>query len=283
MTKKNVLITGGKGNLAGPVAARLAGRAHLMLTDLAPPGADDGDHYRQADLADFKQVVSLMEGVEVVVHLAVSASRHFSGRPAPAPLELDPYHESMVRVNPLITYHVFEAARRAGVRRVVYASSLTIYYGDKSRDHYLETDCPDPQNLYACTKLFGENLAAVYGRDYGIEALSLRIGQPFPAHPGLDLKWRHDRRARSSYVTLEDVARSVEAAVFTAETTGVYNVVSDSDNPRFDLSASRRMGYVPSGRFAAEGLFHRENESGEWTLVSPTSQPSQESSSGQRA
>jgi len=107
----------------------------------------------------------------------------------------------------LIADHVFEAARRGGVRRSVYASSLTIYYGDKPRP---------------------------------------------------------------SFVTREDIGRAVAAEVKSAETSGIFNVVSDSDNLRFELESARRMGYVPSGRFREQGLFRRTSEEAPWVMESPT-------------
>jgi len=269
--QRKIMVTGGKGTLAVAIAPQLNDIGELLLTDLAPPeGNGESEGYRQADLMNFPRVVDVMRGMDTVVHLAVVAAKFYRERPPLGPADLDPYHEKMLQVNPVIAYHVFEAARRAGVRRVVYASSLTIYYGDKTRPHYQESDPPDPQNLYACTKLFGENLARMYHRDFGLETLSLRIGQPYPSHSAQDPLWRTSRRARSSYVTLEDIGRAVAAAVTSPETSGIFNVVSDSDNPRFDLTASRRMGYVPSGRFTQEGLWHRSHEHEDWVMVSPT-------------
>jgi len=265
-----ILVTGGKGGLAVPISRELAGCGEVILADVSPAGGDERAAYHQADLTDFPRVLELMQGIDTVVHLAVVAAKNYPEGSLLGPSELDPYHEKILRVNPRIAYHVFEAARRAGVRRIVYASSLTIYYGDKTRPSYHESDLPDPQNLYACTKLFGENLARIYHRDFGLETLSLRIGQPFPGHPLHDDVWRDNRRARSSYVTLEDIGRAVAAAVKSAETSGIFNVVSDSDNLRFELESSRRMGYVPSGRFTEQGLFRRTSEEAPWVMESRT-------------
>jgi len=267
---KKILITGGKGNLAAPIYRELAGCGEVILTDVSPTGENETVLYHQADLTDFPRVLELMKGIDTVVHLAVVSGKDYSKDSILGPSDLAPYLEKVLQVNPRIAYHVFEAARRAGVRRIVYASSLTIYYGDKTRPSYHESDPPDPQNLYACTKLFGENLARMYHRDFGLETLSLRIGQPFPYYSSLDLGWRENSRYRSSSVTVEDIGRAVAAAVKSKETSGIFNVVSDSDNPRYDLTNSRRMGYVPSGRFTEEGLFHRTSEKAPWVLESPT-------------
>ena len=59
-------------------------------------------------------------------------------------------------------------------------------------------------------------------------------------------------------------------AVKSMETSGIFNVVSDSDNPRYNLENSRRMGYVPSARFTEEGLFRRTSEEAPWVMESRT-------------
>jgi uronate dehydrogenase len=265
-----ILITGGKGNFANVISQELAECAEVILTDVIAASGDEKFRYHQADLTDFPCVLGVMQGIDTVVHLAVVSGKDYPTGSLLGPSELEPYHKKLLQVNPCIAYNVFESARRAGVRRIVYASSLTVYYGDKTRPSYHESDLPDPQNLYACTKLFGENLARIYHRDFGLETLSLRIGQPFPSGTSHDDVWRDNRRARSSFVTLEDIGRAVAAAVKSAETSGIFNVVSDSDNLRFELENSRRMGYVPSGRFTEQGLFHRTSEEAPWVMESPT-------------
>lgn len=272
---RKILVTGGRGRLAIPILKQLATCGQVMATDLTPASPmDSPESYRQADLEDFSQVTALMSGVDTVVHLAVASSKDYPADMEVEPSRLHPYTALMLRVNPTITYNIFEAARHAGVRRIVYASSLTIYFGDKTLPVFHETDYPNPANLYACTKLFGESLARIYHRDFGLDALSLRIGQPFPGHAQHDLTWRTNRRARSTYVTLEDLGRAMAAAVTTPEKYGIFNVVSDSDNPRFDLTATQQLGYVPTGRFTEEGLYHRNNEAEAWQMISPTESPS---------
>ena len=268
---RRVLLTGAGGRIGRAVSRHLTKSFSVTGTDLlVPQSQNDHAGFRQADLMDFAQVVPLMENIDAVVHLAVVAGVDFANRPPPGPLEVDSYDAAALRVNPATTHHVFEAARRGGVRKIIYGSSLTVQLGDLECPHFLESGAANPQSVYACTKLFGENLATIYQREHGLEILSLRIGQPYPLVPEQDAKWRHNRRARSIFVTMDDIARAVECALLAEGESGVFNVVSDSDNPRVDLAAARRLGYVPHDRFSAEGLFHRESPEGEWVLVSPT-------------
>lgn len=267
MKPLRILITGGTGYFAAPIIAQLKPRAEIILTDIAPKKTEE--KLIVADLMDFDQTLALMDGIDVIIHLAVASPYIFSEETKKAikeGSELNPYEQNMLRVNGTMTYHLLEAARRTNVRRMVYASSLTIHYGDKTRDHYDTSDYPLPQNLYACLKLFGENLAQVYGRTYGLETLCLRYGQPFPCKSNrlLDDGWRGDARACSAYITLEDIGRVTEAAVYTPLTQGVFHALSDSELRRFDLTSTFRMGYVPTGKFTAHGLLYRKPGTEEW-------------------
>lgn len=268
---KRVLITGARGRVAAAIAGILSPKYELVLTDLpSPTGEEPADKYLPADLMDFAQVVPLMEGIDTVVHLAVVAGVLYGNRVTPGPLEIDPFDEAVLRINPVTTHHVFEAARRTGVRRVVYASSLTTQLGNLDAPYFSESGPAEPQSVYACSKLFGENLARLYHRLHGMEILSLRIGQPFPLVPRLDLGWRYNFRARSVSVAVEDIAHAIDAAISSPICHGVFNVVSESDNPRVDLESSRTMGYQPQYKFSEEGLHQRENGGGDWRLTSPT-------------
>lgn len=231
----------------------------LRLTDKAAP-VDGDPRYRQADITDFRAVAALMPGMQAVAHLAIASEREYRGAAATAD-GLDPFAETMLQVNVQGTYHVFEAARRAGVRKIVYLSSMTAHLGNKHREHYDQNTPVEPKNLYACTKLFGENLARVYARDHGISVICLRIGQPYPLGTEYDNFWREGKRQRSIYVTIEDIAQSILRALETDVPFGVYHIVSASDNPRVDLSHAREIGYVPRGYFSGRGLsFHEHGD-----------------------
>lgn len=251
---RKVLITGARGKFARFVIAELASTHALVLTDIRDADDMEGD-YRKADLTDFPQTLAAVQGVDTIVHLAITPPP--GSTPPEVPGEVCDYAQRLVGVNPLTTLHILEAARQAGVRRIVYASSLTVHLGERYKLHYSELDLPAPNSVYACTKLFGEHLGEVYARHHGLEFLSLRFGQPFPIGHAHDETWRKSRRARSTYVAVEDVARAVRCAVETSVTSGSFIIVSASDNPRFDFSAAALIGYRPTGYFSEHGLtFH---------------------------
>jgi len=222
----------------------------LRLTDLSPQS--DDPRYVPGDLMDFQAVLGLLEGVDAVVHLAMADPHSVGSENPEAPNARD---ELLMRVNMGTTYNILEAARQCGVGRVVYASSLTVHLGNKHRESYHSTTPLEPNSLYACTKLFGEQLARVYWLQHGVSTICLRIGQPFPiGNQTYDDLWRTNKRARSNFVEIRDVARALACGVHTEESFGLFNVVSASDNQRFDLSETRQIGYVPRAYLDDEGL-----------------------------
>lgn len=141
------LSTGREGNLAV-----LAGRAEVI----------DGD------LRDLAAVRAAVEGVEVVFHEAAIAS-------VPSSVA-DPL--GSLEVNVTGTQHVLLAARDAGARRVVFASSSAIY-GDTPCLPSEESQRPDPLSPYALHKLTGEYLCRLFTRLYGLETVALRYFNVF--------------------------------------------------------------------------------------------------------
>lgn len=74
--------------------------------------------------------------------------------------------------------------------------------GDRHKPYYDHLTPPEPKNLYACTKIFGESLGQLYSRVYGLSVICLRLGQPYPIHHSVDEAWKANRRSRSIYVAM---------------------------------------------------------------------------------
>ena len=119
--------------------------------------------FKQGDVRDLDTLQEVMVGVEVVFHQAAVVS-------VPRSVE-DPIEAAMV--NDLGTLHVLEAARRAGVRRVVFASSCAVY-GDLPQLPKRENMETRPLSPYAAGKLHGETYAFLYSDLYGLETVCLR-------------------------------------------------------------------------------------------------------------
>ena len=164
---RRLLITGAAGRLGSHLRSDLRDLAeHVRATDLrALPPATEGEEVVQADLSDMAAVHALLEGVDAVVHLG-------------AVMPQAPW-EAVLQANIIGSFNVFEAARQAGAKRIVFASSHHAI-GMYDRSQPLDSGAPPrPGNLYGLSKAFGENLARMYHDKHGIEVACLRIGSCF--------------------------------------------------------------------------------------------------------
>ena len=165
--ENRVLITGAAGGLGAMLRQRLAGYAPLRLSDIAPLGpAADGEEVIECDLADADAVAALVRGCDRIVHLG--------GKSIEGPWE------TILNANIIGTYNLFEAARRAGKPRIIYASSNHAV-GFHSRETRLDGDTAlRPDSLYGVSKCFGEAMGSYYWDKFAVENVAVRIGSCFP-------------------------------------------------------------------------------------------------------
>jgi uronate dehydrogenase len=239
-THHRLLLTGAAGGLGGVLRARL--KAHcdvLRVSDVADLGAaGQGEELVQADLADAAAVLALLEGVDAVVHLGgVSTEAPF------API---------LQANIVGVYNLYEAARKHGVKRIVFASSnhVTGFY---RQGQTIDAEAPPrPDGLYGVSKAFGENLSRLYFDRYGIETACLRIGSSF-AEP-------KDRRMLATWLSFDDLHRLVAACLSTPvlDHSIVYGM-SDNAVTWWDNRLARHVGFQPqdSSDVFREAVFAR--------------------------
>lgn len=174
-----VLVTGMSGLIGGAVRRTLANRYDLTALNRRPVA---GVRTVQADIGDLNAIVPAFDGQEVVIHLAAIATGSASW-------------EELLQANIVGTRNVFEAARRAGVKRIVYASSGATTAGWEKVSPYRELVNGDydkvpeqwqmithdmlvrPNSTYASSKVWGEALARQYADDSEMSILCLRIGR----------------------------------------------------------------------------------------------------------
>ncbi|MFV0386162.1 NAD-dependent epimerase/dehydratase family protein [Paracoccus sp. (in: a-proteobacteria)] len=221
-----ILITGAAGRLGTELRRGLAPLARrLRLADIGPV-ADPQPHEEvlNFDLADMSAAIAACEGVDAIVH--------FGG----APLER-PWDE-VLNANIRGSYHIYEGARKYGVGRVVYASSVhAIGYHDL--ESHIDAAAPHrPDSLYGLSKCFVEDLGRLYWDKFGIESAMLRIFSSFP-EPA-------DRRMLWSWLSFDDCVRLVTAAL-TAPRVGFSVSFGTSDNKvkPFDNRLAGHLGFYP--------------------------------------
>ncbi|MGY1748103.1 NAD-dependent epimerase/dehydratase family protein [Modestobacter sp. SYSU DS0511] len=233
-----VLVTGAAGRIGTVLRGGLPERGWALRSlDVAPiTEPRPGEETVVADVTDLDAVVEATAGASAVVHLAGISGES----PWPA----------IRSANIEGTYCALEAARRAGVRRVVLASSnhATGYTPRPGQGLLREADAPHrPDTYYGVSKVAMEGLGALYVDRYGMDVVCLRIGSAFPEPTTL--------RQLATWLSPTDQVGLVDAAL-RAPSPGFAVVWGVSDNTRnwWDLTAARALGYRPvddAERYAA--------------------------------
>ncbi len=182
---RSVCVTGGAGFIGGHLTEALLrlGARVAVIDDLSNAGFDlpaalldrwsENFRFVHASILERRALAEAVEGADVVFHLAAMSS-------VPRSVE-EP--ERSFEVNAAGTVRVLEAARAAGVRRLVYSASSSAY-GDAPTLPKVETMRPDPLSPYAAGKLAGEEAVAAWSRCYPLEGISLRYFNIFgPRQP----------------------------------------------------------------------------------------------------
>ena len=222
-----ILITGAAGRIAAMLRSRLAREGRVLrLLDIADVTAGPGEESVTASVTDLAAMTAACQGADAVIHLG--------GVPTEGPWE------KILHVNIDGTYNVFEAARRAGVPRVVFASSNHAAgftpLGDSPVPDYA---FPAPDTYYGVSKVAGEGLAALYARRYGMDAICVRILSCFERPQSL--------RMLATWLSPDDAGRLFEACL-TAERPGFRVAFGVSANTRggwVSLAEARALGYQP--------------------------------------
>lgn len=223
---KKIMITGAAGLLGSVLRERLRGRYELVLVDRAAmPPAVGGETVVQCDIADGARMEQAMQGVDAVVHLA--------GVPTEGPWE------AIRDANIEGCYQTADAARRAGVRRIVFASSNHAigFYPRTRRLNGTEPVRPDTR--YGVSKAFGEALLSYYADKFGVTAVCLRIGTARSPDEPAELRHLSTWLSWSDFTEL--VVCSIEASVHFEIVFGASN----NDRGWWDDDAARRIGFVP--------------------------------------
>ncbi len=244
MARKRVLVTGMSGLIGSAVRRGLSEKYELSALNRRPiPGVP----CHLADIADLEAILPAFEGKDTVVHLAAIARG-------------DATWEEIMHHNVIGTYNVFEAARRAGVKRIVYASSGATMAGWEREVPYraltegqydavpeswekLTHQTPvRPGGLYGCSKVWGEALARHFADTSDLSILCLRLGLV-----NAEDRPRHNREF-SVWCSQRDVVQMIERCIDAPKSLR-FDIVYVLSNNRWgyrDLEHDRQvLGFVP--------------------------------------
>lgn len=158
---KKILITGSSGRVGRCVyrGLREVDGYEVIGGDIRP---DPEQNSRFLDVTDPEQCMELMSGVDTVIHLAYRIKV----------IDL----ADAFGVNYLGTYHIYEAARQCGVKRVIFGSSNHAVGRYRAEDQVTVDSPYRPSNLYGLSKCHGEILGRLYADKFGISSINVRIG-----------------------------------------------------------------------------------------------------------
>ncbi|WP_271410450.1 NAD-dependent epimerase/dehydratase family protein [Pseudomonas sp. Q1-7] len=224
---KRILLTGAAGGLGKVLRESVRPFAEVLrLSDIAAMTPATGAHEEviPCNLADKAAVDALVQGVDAILHFGgVSVERPF---------------EEILDANIRGVFHIYEAARRHGVKRVVFASSNHVI-GFYRQDQRLDAASPRrPDGYYGLSKSYGEDMASFYFDRYGIETVSIRIGSSFPEP--------QNRRMLSTWLSYDDLTQLIGKALFTPDVghTVVYGM-SDNRDVWWDNRLASHLDYAP--------------------------------------
>ncbi|XHS76299.1 NAD-dependent epimerase/dehydratase family protein [Burkholderiaceae bacterium UC74_6] len=223
---ERILLTGAAGNLGRVLRPRLKRYCNkLRLSDMADLGlAAEGEELFNTRLEDKAAVSALLEGVDAVIHFGGLSTEHD--------------FESILEANIRGSFHIFDAARKHGVKRVIFASSVHATGFYKQSETITPQAAARPDGNYGLSKAFGEDLAQFYFDRYGVESVSVRIGSCWPEPV--------DRRMLASWLSFDDMERLLVACL-TAPVVGHSTIYGVSDNRQtwWDNNSARHIGYKP--------------------------------------
>jgi UDP-glucose 4-epimerase len=232
-----VLVTGGSGFIGSHVVDRLLAAGHIPTIFDVRPSPHHPEHdvrFVHGDLGDLDRLCEAMRGCDAVIHLAAAADVN-AVQDAPVDAE---------ERNARGTVNALEAARRCGVDRFLYASTIWVYSDTPAECHEESLPLHAPAHLYTATKLAGELYCRAYGELYDVESTILRFGIPYgprarpnavipafvaKALAGEPLTVAGDGSQSRCFIYVEDLADGVVAALAPVAARRVYNLVGSED------------------------------------------------------
>lgn len=237
-----VLITGAAGLIGGYLVKALEDEHTLRLGDIRP--IPNEPRWVALDVTQSQQVRAAMTDIDAVIHLAIASGHE-------GDYEDESFNQLRFDVHVKGTFNILDAARKAGIRRVIYTSSLTVVWG-YAPPSPVAADAPArPIGTYALTKYLGEVVCQDYACQHNLSVVCLRIPKPIDLH---DPTWK-ERLLRPQWLAVPDLIQAYRLALTTPNIDfEILTIVGESSKRRWDISkAERVLGYQPKYRLEELG------------------------------
>jgi dTDP-4-dehydrorhamnose reductase len=242
-SRRVVLVTGAGGRIGMRFAKSAAPRydLHLMIRPADEKSADELSplgRIVRSEVSDLEQLKSIFAGVDTIVHLAGEPDSHATW-------------SDLWEPNIVGTYNVMVAAKAAGCRRLIYASSIHAVSG-YPRDVQVRTSEPvNPGDLYGVTKCFGEALGRYFAEQEGLSVIALRIGAFQPIQTARD---GSSVAMMDSFISYRDLIQLICRCIDDEDLQfAIFHGVSDNRFKRLDISDARELlGFAPEDDFTKE-------------------------------
>jgi nucleoside-diphosphate-sugar epimerase len=233
--RRVVLVTGAAGNIGSYFAQHSHDRYDLRLVERQID--DDARRLEQygqvlqGDVTDLEQMKHLCRGVDTVLHLAADPSPSADW-------------DSVRDLNIGGTYNTFVAARAAGCRRVVYASSIHAVSGYPADVQVKTSEPVNPGDLYGVSKCFGEALARYFAEQENLSAICLRIGA---FQPPENVRSEKGIAMLDAWVSRRDLTQLIQRSIDVEDLKfAIFHGLSNNRFKRLDISDARELlGYEP--------------------------------------
>jgi nucleoside-diphosphate-sugar epimerase len=228
-----IIVTGGSGKVGRAAVKDLMEKGYTIASvdmvrpaGLSNPPKPTDVNFTRADITDFGQVMAAFSGINARVEPPVTGIVHLGAIASPGEA---PDHE-IFEVNTVSTYNVFEAARRLGIRNIVWASSETVYgvpYAKGPKYVPLDEEIEEPHWSYSLSKLMGEKMAEQFARwDPATKIIGLRFSNvQEPQDYANFAAYNKDARSRHfnlwTYIDARDAAQAIRKAL-DAKLTGAH-------------------------------------------------------------
>ncbi|CAM4371816.1 NAD-dependent epimerase/dehydratase family protein [Paenibacillus tarimensis] len=250
--KRKLLITGAAGVVGSAILEGLheKDKYEIVAGDIR---ADEERGVIELDVTNPQRLLELTEGVDTILHIAWAKDQEdFLGKVLP--------------INVTGAYHIYEAARKNGVKRVIFASSnhATGFY--EVDEQIGATDPYRPDSFYGLSKCYIELLGRLYSDKYGVSSLNMRIGN----FPGDDCP--HSDRAAHIWISARDLVQLTERCIEADKDIkflAMYGTSNNTDNYYNIDYLEELIGYKPldnaaevmeGAKCAGEAVKHDETE-----------------------